>query len=336
MTARAPATDRPSITALATMFPTGRASVHPNMDDEPLDRSVLEVPKLRAINLAEVREVPVGAVESVGERATAVARSALARADVDVDGLDLIVDFSTVGREANGLSVGYRVQGELGARGALVLAIGNGSCSGFQLALRTAAAFMAGEPDCRRALLVSSDVVVGRRYHAPLGVFGDGASAAVLERGRSGATVLGTAIASRGQLHRVLGVRHDAPDNFDLAAFENYVVPVHYRATRRLAADLLGEHGLTPAELGLVLTQNMSRNDAAGLAATLEIPVDRVFTSLAGHGHVFGSDLVINLEQAGRAGALELGAHVLLASSGAGFGWGLSLLRITDTIGGAT
>ncbi len=318
-----------AITGAAVVLPADRVEVSRDMDPEPLDRGGLEIPKLRAIDLLEVAEVPCARPGSAGELGVRAGRRALELAGLAGVQLDLIIDFSTVGREANGLSILYRVQDHLNATRAVTLAVGNGSCCGLQLALRTAQAYMAAEPRMRTVLLLAADVVEGRRYHPPLAVFGDGASAIVLERGAAGASLLGTSIVSRGRCRSVLGVHHFERGNFDLAAFENLVVPQHYRITHKLTSELLREHGLEIADVDVALTQNMSANDVAGFTGCLGIAPDRVTTCVRGHGHVFGSDLVINLVHASKLGKLRPGHHVLMASSGAGFSWGVSLLRMT-------
>lgn len=290
---------------------------------------VLQIPSLREVRLEEVERVPVFDGEPPGMLALDAIRNVVLAASVDPGALRLIVDFSAVSKDANGISLGYRVQNELDARDATVLAIGNGSCVGFQLALESAAALMSSREDMDLAILFAEDRAEGRRLWAPFNVLGDGASAILLRRGGSGLRLLGTRTAVMGRFAPILGVALRNGRNLDFAEFEQRVVPMHYRMTVDLVGRALRAHGLRLEDIALVLYQNMSLNDALGLRGALGMATDRVYMNgLRHHGHVFGSDLVINLCLARHEGRLRPGDRVLLVSSGAGFSWGVSLLEV--------
>lgn len=297
---------------------------------------VLQIPRLRQVKLEEVESVRVFDGERPGALALEVAQGLLRDNGVAPGQVRLLVDYSTTARAPNGISLAYGLQGELGAHDAITLAVGNGSCVGLQLALETAAAYMQSRADVDVALLFAEDRTQGRRLYAPFNVLGDGASALLLRRGGPGLALLGTRTAAVGRFAPILGMSLPGADNFDFAAFEQKIVPLHYRITQELVAKVLAPHGLRVNDVGLVLYQNMSHNDARGLAGALGIAPERVFLDgLRGHGHVFGSDLVINLCLARGQGLLRPGGHALLVSSGAGFSWGATLLRAPAQAGEA-
>ena len=290
--------------------------------------TALALPKLDAITLDEVEAVPVCGDEAEGTLACAAIEELLCRRGITGREVGLIVDFSTVSRASNGLSLCYRVQAQLRANRALTLAIGNGSCIALQLALQTATVFLSCHPELEFAVLFSEDRVRGQRLQPPANVLGDGASALILERGRGRLTLVDTTHVSVGELAHVLGIHHWQEANFDVGEFEQRIVPLYYRMTHEVVSTLLRKHGLTLDDVGLILYQNMSANDFRGLSGALSVPLDRIYTGgLKGRGHIFGADLVINLADALQAGMLAPGTRVLLISSGAGFCWGASLVE---------
>jgi 3-oxoacyl-[acyl-carrier-protein] synthase-3 len=221
------------------------------------------------------------------------------------------------------------MQRDIQANNALTLAIGNGSCASLQLAFQTAAAFLQAHDDMRCALLFSEDRIRGQRFHPPFHVLGDGASALLLERDLATSVIVDTAYSSMGKFCHILGINHWQDQNFNMGEFENKIVPLHYRIVQDLITKVLERQRLRLDQIALLLYQNMSLNDYRGLAGSLGIDMDRVYTGgLKGHGHIFGSDLVINLSLARREGRIGPGDRVLLISSGAGFSWGVTLLEI--------
>lgn len=287
----------------------------------------LAIPKLNAVSLDEVDGVHVCDGEGEGTLAATAIDEILQRRGLDGRQIGLLIDYSTVSKAANGLSLCYRVQSHVGAEQALTLAIGNGSCISLQLALQTAAAFMRTHEAVRFALLFSEDRVRGRRLQPPAHVLGDGASALLLERDVETQVILDTVHVSMGKFCDVLGINHWQDENFDVEAFENRIVPLHYKITRDLVLAVLAKHGLTLDGVDVILYQNMSQNDYRGLAGALDVGLHRIYTDgLRGRGHIFGADLVINLFEAGRAARLRPGGRALLISSGAGFSWGVSLV----------
>src|SRR5262245_30930388 len=111
------------------------------------DLTALKIPKLRELTLAEVDGVHVFGAEPRGALARSAIDEVLRKERLEPARLGLLIDFSTTSRDENGLSLCYRLQAELGAQRAMTLALGNGSCAGFLLALITAKALMLSAPE---------------------------------------------------------------------------------------------------------------------------------------------------------------------------------------------
>lgn len=321
------------ISGAAFRLPRNRVTVRELRSDyeaslQPGRASDLLIPKLRRVSLDEVNHVHVFNGEPEGSLALDAVSEILETHGVAGKEIGLLIDYSTASRAANGISLCYKLQRDLGADKALTLAVNNGSCASFQLALQTAVAFLKSRDEIQYAILFSEDRTRGKRFHPPMSVLGDGASALLLERNAQGGLILEQASNSMGKFCDILGVNHWNETNFDLSEFENRVVPLHYKITRELVLRVLERQQLTLKDIDLVLYQNMSGNDFRGLAAALGVDIDRIYLDgLDGHGHIFGSDLVINFCLARRAGKLSPGSRSLLISSGAGFSWAVTLIQ---------
>ena len=288
----------------------------------------LRIPKLKQLALEEIDGVHVFNGEEEGALALASIRETLNERRIEGKDVGLLIDYSAVSRAKNGISLCYKLQRDLEANNAVTLAIGNGSCASLQLAIQTAVAFLKSNEEIEFALLFAEDRIRGRRFQPPFNILGDGASAVLIERGGERWVIAGAAYQSLGKFCDVLGINHWEEGNFNWGEFENKIVPIHYKITRDLVFKVLEKQGLELGQVDLILYQNMSYNDYRGLAAALDVAMDRTYLDgLKGHGHIFGSDLVINLSMASRAGRLRPGGWILLISSGAGFSWGVTLVK---------
>lgn len=289
---------------------------------------VLQIPKLKALTLEEIDGVHEFTDEAPGDLLTATIKELLAEEGISGKEISLILDFSTCSRDKNGISLCYRIQHEIEADHALTIALGNGSCSSLQLAFKMAVSLMKTEPHITYALLIAEDRVDGKRYHPPAHVLGDGTSVVLLEKEAACSQVLDTAYAAIGRFSNIMGVNHRDEGNYDIGEFENRVIPMHYKVIGDLIADILERNELGLEQIDLFLYHNMCQNDYDGLISMLKIDGSKVFQDgLRGHGHILASDLIVNYHLAEKQGLLSPGAHVLLISSGAGFSWGVTLIK---------
>ena len=293
-----------------------------------LREEVLQIPKLRTITLEEIGGVHRFSDEEPGELLLAAIRELLPQKNVQGKDISLILDFSTCSRDKNGISLCYKLQHEIAADDALTLALGNGSCSSLHLAFKVAASLMRTENHMKYALLIAEDRVDGYRYHPPAHVLGDGASALLLEKNPSQSGLIDTLFLTIGKFSPIMGVNHRDIGNYDIGEFENRIIPMHYKVIDDLVTGILEKNKLRLDQIDLFLYQNMCQNDYYGLINMLRIDENKVFQGgLKGHGHILASDLVVNYHLAEQQGRLFPGANVLLISSGAGFSWGVTLLK---------
>lgn len=279
-----------------------------------------------------------------GETGSALAlgacRAALAEAGIDASELGVLVDYSTSPQEylVPAWSMTNKLQAELEANHAFTLGFSGGGASSFHVAVHAAWSLLRTDPSLRHALLVGAEVAIpGHRVlhpPEPVTVFGDGASAIVLSRDAAGPAVLGTEVASRGSHHDVSYVAGGAiahPDRDDLYHFRfdaaKYDDGERLAGLARLVRRLLARFGLEVGDVARFVPANVAADDHAALAAALGVEAGRLATGgHRTHGHLHGTDLVLNYLAARGNGAVE-GDYLVLCSHGMGFTGGATLVR---------
>lgn len=218
-------------------------------------------------------------------------------------------------------------------------------CSGFLYGLATAAGFIAAGM-AERVLLIAAEAFStllnpDDRTTAP--IFGDGAGAVVLRRGRAGEpgaigpVVLGSdgdrseliMVKAGGSRQRSRGPVSDSTSQY----FQMRGREVFREAIERMSAA--GTQALTAAgwRLGdvdrLVAHQANARINAA-VAATLGLRQDAVAQNIAEVGNTAAASIPVLLAQAASGGTLKPGHRVLLITFGGGLTWGAATLTWPD------
>ncbi len=244
--------------------------------------------------------------------------------------IGLIVDFSTVIYPQRTLS--GRVQAYIGQPRAKCLDLTSGGCASFHLSLWTVSAIFHKYPELRSALLVASDIVPFRsRLCFPLSVLGDGASAVILSRENVRFELLAVSYKSLGDVAAAVGIPswRNEPVSVDIPVFENRLLPIYFKAVYDVIREVFNEAGLGWDQVDIVVYPNMSEMDRDAFRRAFRLPKEKFpETNLQTQGHVFASDMILNLEQFMSRNLIQPGMHVLMLSSGAGFHWGAALLRM--------
>jgi 3-oxoacyl-[acyl-carrier-protein] synthase-3 len=287
-----------------------------------------------------VREVPCCRGEKGSEMALSASRTALERAGLAPDDLDVIVDYSILPQEylVPAWNMSNRIQHELGAKKAFTIGFSGGGASNFLVALNFAVALLAQNENLKSALLVAADIALPRNRvlnpARPVTVLGDSAGAMVLQRD-AGHPVLGTELHSHGAHHDICFIPGGAlahpgrPDLYRLQLDENrYDAAAKFADLARVARALLQRLGISAGQITFYITPNLSAADQAGCAAALEIePGMSCTTCLSSHGHLQGTDFVLNWLCAVGGGRRREGDLILLGSHGMGFMTSASVVR---------
>jgi 3-oxoacyl-[acyl-carrier-protein] synthase-3 len=271
-------------------------------------------------------------VEVMGAR---VARAALQSGPAP----DLILNASASTRQLIP-DTSVHIQDELGLEGIPSYTI-HATCLSFLVALQNAAALVAAGA-YRRVLVVSAERgSFGRNMAEPesAALLGDGAAAAVVEptpRGEASA-LLGwrmstwpkgaalTEVRGYGQTRSPNGPQTRPEDNL----FSMDGPGVYKMARRRVMAlvqELLGDHGLVPADVDWVVPHQAS-GPGLELLPRLGFPAERVVNIVGQYGNCVAASIPMALAHLAASGRLQRGQRVLLLGTGAGLSVAGALLR---------
>jgi 3-oxoacyl-[acyl-carrier-protein] synthase III len=291
-----------------------------------------------------IASVHVSDTESGADLALAAVSDALGAASVSGKELDLILDYSVLPQHylVPIWNLGNKLQHELEATNAFTLGFSGGGTSNFHVALRFATSLISADDRIRTAMLFGVDIAIPDNRvinrDCPVTVLGDGASALVLAVDAERDTVLGTEVISNGSYHDVCHIpggalaQLDREDRSEL--YRLRLDTTRFAAAR--TADTLKElgrrallgAGLDETEVRHHIFPNLSAKDRAAYRAVWDAPASSIVdANLERHGHVQGTDLVLNLQSAIAAGDWEDDDVVLVGSHGMGFTAGVTLLR---------
>jgi 3-oxoacyl-[acyl-carrier-protein] synthase-3 len=215
------------------------------------------------------------------------------------------------------------------------------ACAGFMYALITAAAYVAsGASD--RALVIGGDAnsrILNPSDPKIYPLFGDGAGAAILERGSPEQGILAYSMGADGSggmmLCRPAGGSRLATSPETLAQGKQYMLMdgqgVYRWAVeilRDTIEDVLAHARMTIADLNLVIPHQANiRIIEQALHKWLRIPHDKVFNNMDKYGNTSAGSIPLALDEAMAIGRVRRGHAVLLSGFGAGLAWGTALIR---------
>lgn len=266
------------------------------------------------------------------------AREALSARGIGANELDAIL-VCTVTPDMFFPSTACLVQDQLGAAGAwgfdLVAA-----CSGFLYGI-TVAAHLVIAGTHRKVLVIGADTmsrILDYTDRATCILFGDGAGAFLIEPGEDGEGFLGSLNEIDGSgassLYMPAGGSR-LPASSDTVAQRLHFVKqegqqVFKFAVRKmyeLSQTLLERHGLTAADVKLLIPHQANKRIIVAAAERLGLPEDRVVINIDKFANTTAATLSLATRDAVADGRLKKGDLVLFAVVGAGYTAGASLWR---------
>ena len=214
------------------------------------------------------------------------------------------------------------------------------ACAGFMYALITGAAYVASGAsdlalivggDCNSRILNPNDI---KTY--PL--FGDGAGAVLLTRGRPDQGLLSFSLGSDGGGGDLLsrpacGSR--LPPTADLLSKGLHYMHMDGRAVFRWAVsilcdtiqDVLTASQLQPGDVDLYIPHQANIRIINAAIDVLKIPRSKVFNNLDRYGNTSAGSVPLALDEAVQEGRVQPGNLLVLSGFGAGLAWGTAVLR---------
>jgi 3-oxoacyl-[acyl-carrier-protein] synthase-3 len=269
-------------------------------------------------------------------------REALRRAELDVALLDVIVDYTILPQEylVPAWNMSNKLQHELGAKKAFTVGFSGGGATNFLVALSSAAALLEANENLKNALLVAADVTIpGNRVLNPIDpvtVLGDSAGAMVLKKGAAGSLVIDTEFHSEGSYHDVCYIPGGAlaqPDDPALYRMEldksRYDSAPKTEKLKGMLGTLLKRTGVKREDIVFGLYPNLSAEDQQQFADAIGFSSGQINSdNRKSHGHLQGTDFVVNYLSMIEGGTVDKGQYFLAASHGMGFLAGLTLLQL--------
>src|SRR5437762_1451043 len=214
------------------------------------------------------------------------------------------------------------------------------ACAGFMYALITGAAYVvSGASDL--ALIIGGDCnsrVVNPNDLKTYPLFGDGAGAVLLTRGRPDQGLLSYSMGADGSGGDLLsrpacGSR--LPPTPELLAEGLHYMHMDGRAVFRWAVailcdtiqDVLAHSGLSAEQVDLYIPHQANIRIINASIDVLHIPRSRVFHNLERYGNTSAGSIPIALDEALDEGRLRPGQHTVLSGFGAGLAWGTAVMR---------
>ncbi len=273
------------------------------------------------------------------ELATAAARSALDRAALAPEAIDLILLATSTPDDLFGSAAS--IQHGLGATRAVAFDL-TAACSGFVFGLVTAAQFIRTGV-YRNVLLVGADVLsrwVDWSDRRTCVLFGDGAGAVVLQARGDRDGLLGFELCSDGALGHTLKLGYQSEarplcasarvDDGTYAPITMQGKEVYRFAVARVPeviSKVLFKAELEASAIDWLLLHQANQRIMDAVAQRLDISSDRVLSNVAKYGNTSAASIPIALDEAVRAGRVKSGDIIATSGFGAGLSWGAAIFE---------
>jgi 3-oxoacyl-[acyl-carrier-protein] synthase-3 len=325
---------RAKITALGTYVPP-RVLTNGDLEKlvETTDEWILSRTGIRERHIADK-----GVATS--DLAAEAAKRALEQRGIDAKEIEAIV-VATVTPDMLFPSTACLVQHKLGAKGAWGFDL-SAACSAFVYALQTGAQFVATGAH-KKVLVIGADVmssILDYTDRSTCILFGDGAGAVIVEAAEDGVGIIDFVheidgsggcslyMPGGGSLHPASHETVDKKMHFvhqDGGAVFKYAV----RKMGEVCEKLLARNGFTAKDIDCFIPHQANQRIIQATVDRVGLKQENVIINIDRYGNTTAGTIPLAMQTAREEGRLKKGDLVLLASVGAGFTVGATLLRWT-------
>ncbi len=280
----------------------------------------------------------IDAEQTTSDLAYQAAVMALESADIGAQDLDLII-VATASPDMLFPATACVVQEKLGAWNAAAFDLGAG-CTGFVYALTVAEKFLLS-PQYRYVLVIGAEAlsrVIDYSDPATCVLFGDGAGAAVLGRGKSEAGIIASYLGADGQgaghlcIPAGAAARPASPSTLDqglhfLKMNGNEIFRFATKITAEVSDKILAMTGYKAEDIDLFIPHQSNLRIIKAAMRRMEIPEERTLVTVDRYGNISAACLPVGLSLAVQERRLKAGDLVLMVAFGAGLTYGGVLLR---------
>ncbi len=256
---------------------------------------------------------------------------------LDARDIDLII-VATITPDMVFPSSACLVQDQIGATNAWAFDL-SAACSGFLYALMVGAQFVETGAH-KRVVVIGADKmssITDYTDRETCVLFGDGAGAVLLEPGEPGLGLKDFILYSDGSGVKYL--RQPAGGSVLPASRETVDQKMHYiyqdgrevfkfavPKMAEVSAQILERNGLVGEDIALFVPHQANKRIIDACIKRTDIPEDRAVVNIDRYANTSAATIPIGLSEAVEQGRLSRGDNVLLASAGAGYTWGSTLL----------
>ena len=276
---------------------------------------------------------------ATSDLAVQAAKKALAQRGIEASDLDAIL-VGTVTPDMLFPSTACLVQHKLGAKGAWGFDL-SAACSAFLYALQVGTQFVATGAH-QRVMVIGADVmssIIDYTDRATCIIFGDGAGAVILEASDS------DSLGVIDFIHEVDGsggcyLYMPGGGSLHPSTHETVDEKMHYvhqdgqavfkfavRKQTELCEKILDRNGVKASDIDVFIAHQANRRIINATAERLGVRPERVVINIDRYGNTTAGTIPLAMDTARQEGKLKKGDLVLLASVGAGFTVGATLLR---------
>jgi 3-oxoacyl-[acyl-carrier-protein] synthase-3 len=276
---------------------------------------------------------------ATSDLAVEAAKRALVERGIEASDLDAIV-VGTVTPDMFFPSTACLVQHKLGAKNVWGFDL-SAACSAFVYALQAGAQFVATGSH-KKVLVIGADVmssIIDYTDRATCVIFGDGAGAVLLEPSED------ESVGLIDFMHEVDGsggcsLYMPGGGSLNPASYETVDKKMHFVhqdggavfkfAVRKMAAlceEILKRNNIKGSEIDAFIPHQANRRIITATADRLNMRPEAVIVNIERYGNTTAGTIPLAMETARQEGKLKKGSLVLLASVGAGFTTGATLLR---------
>ncbi len=326
------ATLRARILGIEDYFP---AKIITNKDLEKLvdtsDEWIQDRTGIKERRMSEPHETP----SFMGIEAS---RKLFKRLNIRPESVDLVI-VATITADYLFPSTACIVQNELQLKSAFAYDL-SAACSGYLYALETARAFVESGR-ARRVLVIAAEkmsAILDYQDRNTCVLFGDGGSATIVEAGDSKSFIIDSILKSDGSgvpcLFMPAGGSRKPPSTQSVESREHFVKQEGKTVFKRAVTDMadvcieiLEKNKISPEEIVCFVPHQANIRIIDAARERMGLDPKKVALNIDRFGNTTAATIPTALLDAERKGRVKRGDLVLLASFGAGFTWGATLLR---------
>lgn len=276
--------------------------------------------------------------ETTSSMAVAASSVALEKAGMNPADLDLVICATTT-PDFQLPATASLIQRTLGANKAGAFDL-NSACTGFLSGLIVGSQFIiAGTYS--KILVVGTETLsrfVDWTDRNTCILFGDGASAVILEASAERCGVTSCAMGSQGDTEGLLTIPAGGsaiPASDDtieermhyIRMSGNELFKIAVRRMQQAAEECLTKAGLTVSDLSMVIPHQANIRIIDALQTALGLPRDKVFMNIASFGNTGAASVPLALDEYLRRDTVKAGDKILLLSFGGGISWAAALVE---------